>query len=109
MSARRYADLTLLPADLEMAAPWLISLLDESLPMASTNLSAALRLFQCFEVWVHYCRIPASVVARSTVVGAVFAAVAVPQLCDSAIDCIVQVRACVRAAQDCSQCPCSVN
>jgi hypothetical protein len=88
---RRRDSLALRLADLELAAPWVIALLDKLLPLASSSLSIALKLFVCFEVWVHHCRIAAAVVAGSSILGAVFAAVSVPELFDAAVDCIVQL------------------
>jgi hypothetical protein len=50
--------------DLFAIAPEILRLLSETLPIASADATASLRLFSCLQMWLRYCRITAAVMSK---------------------------------------------
>ena len=82
--------------DLFRVSSEIVRLLSESLPVACADPVASQRLFACTQMWVRYCRIPASVLAASPLLPALTAAIQSPVL--------VEVRLQWSAVSFCSSC-----
>jgi transportin-3 len=72
-------------------APALVQFLASVYPIASANTVVAQKLFACFDSWVRFCAIPPDVVVQTVLLDACFQGIAVPQLFDVCVECVVSM------------------